>query len=258
MRLELLYNPRLLLERLASASLNRRRLARLRRTIASHLLPGHISSLELLELLRSEPPAIIFDIGANVGTWTLLAKAIFPSATVHSFEPFAEHQEAFVRATARIPNVNLHKIALGAEAKSQKLNVTDFSDASSLLELTAEGRSLQGLQTVATESVEVTVLDNYVSANALPLPDLIKLDVQGYELEVLKGASKCLQHAQALILEVSFRELYEGQCLFHDVVEFCGPHGFYLSAVADDIAAGQRLVQTDVLFERTHQSGVGK
>lgn len=169
---------------------------------------------------------------------------------VHSFEPLAKHQEAFVLATSGIPDVTLHKVALGAEVKSQELNVTDFSDASSLLELTAEGKALGNLKTVAHERVEVTRLDEYVSANALPLPDLIKLDVQGYELEVLKGAAKCCQHAGAFIIEASFKELYKGQCLFHELVGFCAARGFFLTALAHGTAMGQRIIQGDLLFER--------
>jgi FkbM family methyltransferase len=254
MRLELLYNPRLLLERLGTASLNRRRLAKLRRTVAKDLLPGHIDSLELLELLKSRPPTTIFDVGANVGTWTLLAKAIFPRTAIHCFEPLAMHQAALARAVGGLSDVTLHNVALGAEAESRDINVCSFSDASSFLEFTAEGKLLQGLEMVANERLEVAVLDEYVSAHSLPLPDLIKLDVQGYELQVLKGAERCLQHAQAIIAEVSFRELYKGQSLFNDVVEFCARHKFFVSAAGHGTAIGERLTQTDLLFEKEGNS----
>ena len=95
MRLELIYNPRLLCERLAEISLARRRLAKLRGTVAAGLTTGHIDSLELLELLRPNPPQVIYDVGANVGTWTLLAKALYPAAQIHAFEPLSMHTEKF-------------------------------------------------------------------------------------------------------------------------------------------------------------------
>src|SRR5215472_16265103 len=88
----LLYNPRLLCERLAVASIRRRRMARLKRTPAGRLRLGHIDSLELLEMATAHIDIqVIYDIGANIGTWTLLAKAIIGGACVHAFEPLPAH-----------------------------------------------------------------------------------------------------------------------------------------------------------------------
>ena len=83
------------IERLARLAARRRRLGRLKGTVAEQLKVGHIDSLELLELLRRKAPTVIYDIGANVGTWTLLAKAIFPAAEIHAFEPLPRHVAAF-------------------------------------------------------------------------------------------------------------------------------------------------------------------
>ena len=80
MRPELFYNPLLLLERIGQWATERSRLRELRGTVAENLQTGHIDSLELLKLLRPLSPKVIYDVGANVGTWTLLAKAIFPEA----------------------------------------------------------------------------------------------------------------------------------------------------------------------------------
>ena len=115
MRLELFYNPRLLCERLAELSLERRRLAKLRGTVARQLTTGHIDSLELLELLRPINPQVIFDVGANVGTWTLLAKALYPQSQIHAFEPLPRHIAGFRQRTAGLGGVHLHEIGLGRE-----------------------------------------------------------------------------------------------------------------------------------------------
>jgi len=84
MRLSLLYNPVALGYRLAIAARRRRRFKKLRGTPAARLSLGHIDSLELLELLAPSPPAVVYDIGANVGTWTVLAKSLFPAARVEA------------------------------------------------------------------------------------------------------------------------------------------------------------------------------
>jgi FkbM family methyltransferase len=254
MRLELLYNPRLLCERFAIESLRWRRLKKLHGTVAQSLSLGHIDSLELLEIARPLGIRSIYDIGANVGTWSLLAKAVIPEAGVEAFEPLARHCEAFGRALQGAGGVRLHKVALGPENTTATLRVTDFSDASSLLPLAEASRSQFGLKEVEQVSSLVRRLDDYRIESGLPLPDLLKLDVQGYELEVLKGAAECLRSVKAVITEVSFSEYYQGQCFFHEVVEFLAGRGLFVTALGVNTPTGSPVNQTDVLFTRPARS----
>ncbi len=251
MRTELLYNPRLLCERLAIASVRRRRLSRLKGTPAAHLTLGHIDCLELLTLAHEAGVGVVYDVGANVGTFTLLTKSVIPDAEIHAFEPFPEHQEGFRRSSAGLSGVHLHPVALGSENTEAILHVTDFSDASSLLP-SNEANSTEGaLREVSRAAVKVVRLDDFCEANNLPLPDLIKLDIQGYELEALRGASACLRTAKAVISEVSFIEYYERQCLFHEIVAILAGHGFFLRAFGVNTPTGMPVDQTDALFMRT-------
>jgi FkbM family methyltransferase len=251
MRLELLYNPRLLCERLAELSLKRRRLAKLRGTVAACLKTGHIDSLELLELLRAHPPRVIYDIGANVGTWSLLAKAVFPYAEIHAFEPLPFHFRKFQQNTETVDGVFLHEVALGSQSSRTVLNVTDFSDASSVLPLTETGRKQWNLQQVQELPVQIHRLDDWISAHNLPNPDLIKLDVQGFELEVLRGAERALAGAGAILAEVSFFEIYRGQCLFHEITEHLSNSGFRLVALGYDEKRTIPLLQSEALYLST-------
>jgi FkbM family methyltransferase len=248
MRRELLYNPRLLCERLALESINRRRQGRLHNTVAKELHLHDISSLELLELITAEDVNVIYDIGAHVGTWTLLAKAIFPSAQVHAFEPLAEHQVGIRKQFAGSKDVTLHPVALGSANTSTFFHVTDASSSSSVLPLADACRLHFGLREVEQIPIQLHRLDDYRTAHQLSLPDMIKLDVQGYELEALKGGAQCLRSAKAVLMEVSFVELYHGQPLFADVVRFMADHGFRMHAVSIATPVGKPLLQTDVLF----------
>ncbi len=250
MRLELLSNPLLLLERAGQVAASRLRLRRLRGTPARFLDVGHVDSLELLELLRPEAPKIIYDIGANVGTWTLLAKAVFPVAEVQAFEPLKKHVAGFKKNTDALKDVHLHQTALGPTKGNQALQIASFSDASSLLEIGARMHEQYQIQKSGEEIVPVERLDDYVLRHNLPPPDLIKLDVQGYELEVLRGGLDCLHRARAVITEVSFVEYYSKQCLFADVVEFMARQNFRLHSLGLGTALGKPLTQTDVLFRR--------
>ncbi len=250
MRSQLLYDPLLLIERLGQAATDRLRLRKIRKTPASVLQKGHIDSLELLELLQPLSPKVIYDIGANIGTWTLLARSVYPAAAVHCFEPLSGHLEQLRRATAALPGITPYQVCLGSAPGEAKLRVLDFSDASSLLPLAREGEKQWSLREARQETVNVARLDDWVAAHGLPAPDLLKLDVQGFELEVLKGAEKCLGRAGAVLAEVSFREFYQSQCLFHDVVGFMAQRGFWLSAIGQGIVPGRPLLQCDALFTR--------
>jgi FkbM family methyltransferase len=254
MRTELLYNPRLLCERLAAESVRRRRLARLRGTEAARLSLGHIDSLELLDIARPAGIDVIYDIGANVGTWSLLAKSLIPGAQIHAFEPLPKHQRGFLDNFSSREDVTLHSIALGSANAAETLHVTDFSDASSMLPPNEASRSQFGVREVSQLPLQVFRLDDYRLEKQLPLPDLIKLDIQGYELEALKGAPECLRSAKAIIAEVSFIEYYDGQCLFHDLAAYLAEFGLFIRAFGVNTPTGKPVMQTDVLFMRAAKS----
>lgn len=248
MRTELLYNPRLLCERLAELSIARRRRAQLRGTAAASLTDDHIDSLELLRLAGALHPTVVYDIGANVGTWTLLCKAVLTEVEVHAFEPLAQHHAGFAMNTAALSKVSLHQIALGSDSGRMPCHVTSLSDASSLLPPTDAAEREWQVREVAQVDVPVERLDDWRARTGAPWPSLLKLDVQGFEVEVLKGAADCLRHASAIIAEASFREFYAGQALFGDVVSFLNARGFVLHALGRSTAIGRPLVQTDALF----------
>ena len=245
------YRPDVLLERLALALKRRGRLAQLRGTCASGLKLGHIDSLEFLQLLSRRGVECVYDIGANVGTWTLLAKAILPQSTVEAFEPYQPHVEQFQRNTAALEGVRLHPVMLGSRRGTQILNITQFSDASSVLR-PVDGEA-PDLHVVAQVEAPEWRLDDYQREQNLPWPDLIKMDVQGYELEVLQGAAECLGHAAAVITEVSFVTFYKNQCLFHDVVRELAKYDLLVAAFGPYTPAGAPVKQTDVLFLKGRQ-----
>lgn len=248
MRASLLFNPFDAVERLATASRGRRRRRRLRGTPAATLSLGHLDSLELLEMLRERPPQVIHDIGANVGTWTCLAKSLYPAAAVDAFEPVGSHAPAFRQWTSPWKDVRLHAIALGPRDGTVSLEVTDFPDATSVLALSAEGRRTFNLAPAGLREVPMATLDGLVASGAVRAPDLLKLDIQGYELEALRGGERSLQAARAVICEVSFRAFYEGQALFPDVLAYLRERGFRLHAFGASLNAGEPLQQADALF----------
>lgn len=241
---KLLLSPTRALERLGQISLQRRRLARLRNTPARFLNILQIDCLELLDITKPLGINVAYDIGANSGAWTLLAKTVMPELKVEAFEPL----ECF--SGWSIPETNLHPVALGAFNGKASLRVTNFADASSILPLSDNSRKHFGIEVKELVTVEVVKLDDYRREKNLPFPDLIKLDVQGYELEVLKGGVECLAAAKAVISEVAFVELYEGQHMFHDIVNFMASHGLFVTSMGMNALPGTKMLYADLLFVR--------
>lgn len=241
---KLFLSPSRALERLGQVSLQRRRLARLRNTPAGSLNILQIDCLELLDLVKPLGINVAYDIGANSGAWTLLAKTVIPGCKVEAFEPLERYTDW------SIPQSRFHSVALGAFNGKANLRVTDFADASSILPLSDNSRKFLGVEEEESVVVDVARLDDYRRARDLPYPDLIKLDVQGYELEVLKGGVECLATAKAVISEVAFVELYEGQHAFHEIVAFLAGHGLFVSAMGTSAVPGTKLLYADLLFVR--------
>ena len=252
MRTSLLYDPAVILDRLALAMRRRRRRRSLRGTPAAALNLGHLDSLELLRLLADHPPAVVHDIGANAGTWTCLLKSIYPAARVDAFEPLDRFTDDFNRWTSAWPgDIRLHRLALGDRSGHATLHVTDFADASSLLPLAAAGRAEFKVAPDATVTVPVARLDDLLASGVVAPPDLIKLDVQGFELTVLRGGENTLACARAVLCEVSTRAFYEGQALFGEIVSHLEARGFHLHALGANLEPGVPFSQTDALFLRS-------
>jgi FkbM family methyltransferase len=251
MRLELLYNPKLIVERLASEIKYKSKLSKVRQTSARGLSLDYLGTLELVELLECvSHPKIIYDIGAYKGTWSLMAQAITKCEIIHAFEPLKMHVDQLYPGVGQNQNIIFHNVAVGSVPGNQEINITNRSDASSLLLPTDKVLTQYEVAKIESESVKVVTLDSYVSDNNLQSPDLIKLDVQGYELEVLKGALNCISQATWILCEVSFQEYYLNQPLFHEIAAFLHNLNYSIYAFGSDTPLGQCCKQTDILFHR--------
>jgi FkbM family methyltransferase len=192
----------------------------------------------------------VLDAGASRGQFALFASARYPRAKLICFEPLPESCALLRRVTAG-RDVEIHAVALGARGEDRDLNVSAQDDSSSLLPIGPRQVSeFPGTQRARTIPVAVRPLDEYVPAD-LRRPALLKIDVQGFELEVLKGASRALDSIDAVFVECSFSELYTGQATVGAVIQLLAERGFRLVDIYGLIrdASGAAL-QGDFLFRR--------
>lgn len=225
---------------------------KLRNTCASKLKLGEIDSLELLEICKNSGYKIktIYDIGAHIGVWSVLAKSIFPNSKIECFEPVEHHIGQLKNTLKHIDNFSVHHTALGTKIGNTNIHITNSSDSSSIMNLTELQNKVFGVFEERLETVEINKLDDFVEKNNLLSPDLMKLDVQGYELEVLKSGIVCMNACKFIILEVSFLEFYKGQPLFEEVILFMASLQYKVLAFGHNTATGIKIEQCDILFER--------
>lgn len=194
-----------------------------RRNVIVGLPPGQISVLHLrmpsLKRRGLEVKCAV-DGGAASGDWTKQCKAVYPDATILCIEPRDDQQAALRQLAAEHSNIVIAKTLVGPREGDVPFYVC--GDQSSVM---PDARNADFGQRTTTP---MTTIDALVAKTGVPQPDLIKLDLQGFELDALRGATECLKHASALMLELSFFHLQENQPLAEDVIAFTREHGFRL------------------------------
>lgn len=202
-------------------------------------------------------PRTILDVGANVGQFAVAAARLFPGVHVHSFEPLPDCVAHLRKHAARLGNITVHPVALGEREGEVTMRVNAQSRASSVLPLApAHREAFPAAQEQREITVRVATLDQMLAGLALPPPVLLKIDVQGYEAQTLRGATATLPQIEYAVLETSFKPLYNGELLFMDLVRLMESQGMRFSRPVGWLAAPKtgEVLQMDALFVRTSQS----
>lgn len=204
-------------------------------------------------LKQGVAPRTVVDVGANVGQFAVASAKLFPYARVYSFEPLPECADELRRNVARLRNVAVYPFALGEEEGSVDFHVNTHSHSSSpLLLAMAHREAFPEAREERTIEVAVSTLDRVFEGVELKRPALIKLDVQGYEAHVIRGGEETLKRADYVVMEVSFRPMYEGERTFVEMAQMMEGYGFRFERPVGWLAAPKdgEIVQMDALFTR--------
>ncbi len=209
------------LEQFVGASVDRRRL--------------HIALTRLRR--RGLKIETVYDIGARIGWWTETVRASLPGARFFLFEANEMHTKALQETGER------YFIAvLSSEEKLVEFYATGSPGDSYFREATGHYAG------VTPKTVRATTLDHIVETNELPYADLIKVDVQGAELDVLRGGTRALDNARLVLLECPIVEYNEGAPSIHEYFRFMNERGFTPIDFLGRTWLNGRVTHIDVLF----------
>lgn len=193
---------------------------------------GVAAAMEHDAILARLEAATVLDVGANCGQFTLAARRRFPAARILSFEPLADARSVFSRLFAADSRIELFAMALGATDGEATLHRSRRHNSSSLLPIgPLQTTTFPGTEEIGRESVKVARLERLFDGLAPTRPILCKIDVQGGELEVLKGFGSAMASIDAIMIELSFVAFYTGQPLFAALDAHLRGAGFILDCI---------------------------
>lgn len=210
-------------------------------------------SLGRYDWLRRREIRTVLDVGANIGQFSSAIRIILPGAHIHAFEPLQACYGDLDARSASLQPMTCHAFALGDSDGEATIHQNTAAASSSLLRLgRRHANAFPTARVSADESIQVRTLDAIAPELALSGPVLLKIDVQGYELHVLRGAEHTLPLVDTMILETSFSQLYEGQPLFDELYRYVTQRGFRYHGSIERIIdpANGEILQEDSLFMR--------
>ena len=193
----------------------------LAKSLPAHFPPGLHLEYDLQRFLAA-PVTTIVDGGANVGDTAVRFARYFNVATVHAFEPVGTTFRRLEKRVKNHPRIVCRQLALGEQETKLAITLSDESQLNSLLDVPTTPDAAN------SETVQVVRLDDYAQAQGLQKIDLLKLDLEGYELPALRGASRLLKEGaiRAVYSECGFINGDPRKTSFSELNELMHQYGY--------------------------------
>ena len=176
---------------------------------------------------RTGTPVVIFDVGAHDGSYSLNAAQVFGAdARINSFEPSAAAYTTLRAATAGKPNITIHHCGLGDREESATLYYDGIGSQKASVHSEAHASALDlAAGRLTSEVIQLCTIDAFCEEQGIPRIDLLKIDVEGNELNVLRGSTRMIEAGAIGAIQFEFGEAQVGsRTFFKDIYQFLSPH----------------------------------
>ncbi|NND70488.1 MAG: FkbM family methyltransferase [Rhodothermales bacterium] len=217
--------------------------------------PFSVTSFKIVSALTKHEAEFttIIDGGANIGQFARAVVELYPTARVFCFEPLEDIATELKLNLRDCQRVTVVQAALASTNKSLPFFRNLYHQASSALEIKPEASQLHEKVSESTTKIHVNAvsLDEYFSNNEIVGPTLLKLDLQGYELQALHGATRILPQVDFVLVEVAVQQSYEGEPEKGMIESFMLDQGFEQIDILNSLVDGDgNITQVDVLFKK--------
>jgi FkbM family methyltransferase len=215
---------------------------------------SHVDLEQDIRLLIPKKNPLLIDVGANTGQTIHMFKRLFERPVIHAFEPNRSLVDGQLTAAfGQDKNVTLNAAGLGAKEGTLTLHRFEKDQMSSFLPMERGERNPYADEAVvASSEVPVWTLDQYAKKHGMEKIDLLKIDTQGYDLQVLLGAEDQLAAGNVglVMLEINFIPLYVGQPAFGDLDAFLRKRGYALVDLYEKIWVENRIGWCNGLYQK--------
>ena len=228
------------------------------RLIPSWRLEQWAFAEHLRTLFAAQSISTVIDVGANLGQYRdFLRQQVGFQGMIHSFEPIRSLADQMRARSSNDPRWQVHSFALGREEGQASINVMASSTFSSLRTVSATAPSgfLASAQVARTESIQVLTLDLACERYGInPEGAYLKLDTQGYDLEVISGAAYATQVLASLQIELAIQRIYDGIPTYREILAHLESLEFAISGVFPISRDSEfRAVELDCVFVRNRK-----
>jgi FkbM family methyltransferase len=194
---------------------------------------------DIRRLRLREQALTVLDVGANVGGMLSMLRAVAPRATIHAFEPVPSTFGKLQQNAAEFGDVRCHNLAVGSEAGEVTMLVPQLHTMSRICEVGEEG-----VDGERVEKAERVVLDTWVERAGVDRVDFLKIDTEGFDLDVLAGSAKLLQVRRVTMILVECGFGYSDRHVpLNEYLDYLEPFGFRLLGIYDQ-SPSPRNMQT--------------